>query len=149
MLKNFDLNKPFDLHYPPSSENPPLCRIMQDGKDLIITIDFYLTMWNPERGYSPLHQQTMKYPHLTQQQQQPVTCHQKYQLTHSNQVKCDYTPGSCILLRLQFWISEVKRSLQHWIWLMLFPSYVYVPQTVIPKKNLHQMAEEKTKNPPI
>ena len=48
MLKTFDLNKPFDLHLdPPSSENLPLCRITQDGKDPIITTDFYLT--NVER----------------------------------------------------------------------------------------------------
>ena len=44
MLKTFDLNKLFDLHLdPPSSENPPLCRITQDGKDPIITTNFYLT----------------------------------------------------------------------------------------------------------
>ena len=30
---------------------------------------------------------------------------------------------------------------------MLFTSYVYVPQTVINKKNLHQMAEGKDKKP--
>ena len=137
MLKTFDLNKLFDLHPdPPSSENPPLCRIMQDSKDPIITTDFCLTNMEPREWILPTHQQTMKYPHLTQQQQ-PVTHHQKYQLTHSNQAKFYYTPGSCILLKLQFWISEVKRSLQHWIWLMLFMSYVYVPQTVINKKNLH------------
>ena len=44
MLKTFDLDKPFDLHLDPlSSENLPLCRITQDGKDPIITTDFYLT----------------------------------------------------------------------------------------------------------
>ena len=43
ILKTFDLDKPFDLHLdPPSSENPPHCRITQDSKDPIIT-DFYLT----------------------------------------------------------------------------------------------------------
>ena len=48
MLKTFDLNKPFDLHLdPPSSENPPLCRITQDGKDPIITTDFYFTNVEP------------------------------------------------------------------------------------------------------
>ena len=48
MLKTFDLNKLFDLHLdPPSSENPPLCRITQDGKDPIITTDFYLTNMEP------------------------------------------------------------------------------------------------------
>ena len=146
MLKTFDLSKLFDLHLdPPSSENLPLCRITQDSKDSIITTDFYLTNENQESGYSPPHQQTMKELQPTQQQQQPVTCHQKYQLTNSNQEKSDYTPGSCILLKPQFWISEAKRSLQHWIWLSLFTSYTYVSQTVIPKKNLHQMAEGKDK----
>ena len=48
MLKTFDLDKPFNLHLdPPSSENPPLCRITQDGKDPIITTDFYLTNVEP------------------------------------------------------------------------------------------------------
>ena len=48
MLKTFDLDKPFDLHLdPPSYENPPLCRITQDGKDPIITTDFYLTNVEP------------------------------------------------------------------------------------------------------
>ena len=48
MLKTFDLDKLFDLHLdPPSSENPPLCRITQDGKDPIITMDFYLTNVEP------------------------------------------------------------------------------------------------------
>ena len=44
MFNNFDLDKLFDLHLdPPSAENPPLCRIIQEGKDPILTIDFYLT----------------------------------------------------------------------------------------------------------
>ena len=44
MLKMFDLNKLFNLHLdPPSSENLPLCRITQDCKDPLITMDFYLT----------------------------------------------------------------------------------------------------------
>ena len=76
-----------------------------------------------------------------------VTHHQKYQLIHSNKAKFNYTPSSCISLKLQFWISEVRRLLQHWIWSMLFRSYVYVPQTVINKKNLHQMAEGKDEKP--
>ena len=54
MLKTFDLSKPFDLHlYPPSSENLPLCRIMQDGKDPIITTDFYLTNVEPREWILP------------------------------------------------------------------------------------------------
>ena len=48
MLKSFDLDKPFNLYLdPPSSENPPLCRITQDSKDPIITTDFYLTNVEP------------------------------------------------------------------------------------------------------
>ena len=42
------MDKPFDLHLdPPSSENPQLCRITQDGKDPIIATDFYLTNIEP------------------------------------------------------------------------------------------------------
>ena len=48
MLKTFDLDKPFNLHLDStSSENPPICRITQDGKDPIITTDFYLTNVEP------------------------------------------------------------------------------------------------------
>ena len=48
MLKNFDLDKPFDFHLDlPSSKNPPLHRITQKGKDPIITTDFYLTNMEP------------------------------------------------------------------------------------------------------
>ena len=54
MLKTFDLNKPFDLHlHPPSSVNPPLCRITQDSKDPIITTDFYLTNVEPREWILP------------------------------------------------------------------------------------------------
>ena len=54
MLKTFDLSKPFDLHLdPPSLENLPLCRITQDGKDPIITTDFYLTNVEPREWILP------------------------------------------------------------------------------------------------
>ena len=44
MFNTFDLDKQFDLQLdPPSSKNPPLCRIIQEGKDPILTTDFYLT----------------------------------------------------------------------------------------------------------
>ena len=145
MLKTFDLSKPFDLLLdPPSSENLPLCRIMQDGKDPIITTDFYLTNVEPREWILPTPP-TNTEGATANSTAQPVTCHKKYQLTQSKQAKSNYTAGSCILLKPHFWISETKRSLQHWIWLVLFISYVYVPQTVIPKKNLHQMAEGKDK----
>ena len=54
MLKTFDLDKLFNLHLdPPSSENPPLCRITPDDKDPIITTDFYLTNVEPKEWILP------------------------------------------------------------------------------------------------
>ena len=54
MFNNFDLDKPFDLHLnPPSAENPPLCRIIQEGKDPILTTDFYLTNVEPKPWILP------------------------------------------------------------------------------------------------
>ena len=53
-FKNFDLDKLFDLHLdPPSSENPPLCKITQEGKDPIITTDFSLTNVEPREWILP------------------------------------------------------------------------------------------------
>ena len=145
MLKTFDLNRLFDLHLdPPSSENLSLWIIMQDGKDPIITTDFYLTNMEPREWILPTPPANNKVA-ASNSAAAASDHHQTYQLTHSNQAKFDYTPGSCILLKLQFWISEVKRSLQHWIWLTLFMSYIYVPQTMINKKNLYQMSEGKDK----
>ena len=41
MYNNFDLDKLFDLHLdPPSSEDPPFCRIIQEGKEPILSTDF-------------------------------------------------------------------------------------------------------------
>ena len=54
MFNNFDLGKPFDLHLdPPSAENPPLCRIIQEGKDPILTTNFYLTNLEPREWILP------------------------------------------------------------------------------------------------
>ena len=54
MLKTFDLDQLFDLYLdPPSTENPPLCTITQDGKDPIITMDFYLTNMKPREWILP------------------------------------------------------------------------------------------------
>ena len=54
MFNNFNLDKLFDLHLdPPSAENPPLCRIIQEGKDPILTIDFYLTNMEPKLWILP------------------------------------------------------------------------------------------------
>ena len=54
MYNNFDLDKPFDLHLdPPSSQDPPLCRIILEGKDPILTSDFYLTNIEPKPWILP------------------------------------------------------------------------------------------------
>ena len=54
MYNNFDLDKPFDLHLdPPSSEDPPLYRIIQEGKEPILTTDFYLTNVEPKPWIFP------------------------------------------------------------------------------------------------
>ena len=54
MYNNFDLDKLFNLHLdPPSSKNPPLCRIIQEGKDPILTTDFYLTNIEPKPWILP------------------------------------------------------------------------------------------------
>ena len=49
MYNNFNLDKLFDLHLdPPSFEDPPFCRIIQEGKEPILTTDFYLTNIEPK-----------------------------------------------------------------------------------------------------
>ena len=63
MYKNFYLDKPFDLHLdPPSSEDPPLCQIIQEGKDPILTTDFYLTNIEPKPYILPLLPQNKDTP---------------------------------------------------------------------------------------
>ena len=54
MYDSFNLDKPFGLHLdPPSSEDPPLCRIIQEGKEPIITTDYYLTNVEPKPWILP------------------------------------------------------------------------------------------------
>ena len=54
MYNNFDLDKLFDLHLDsPSSEDPPLCRIIQEGKEPILTTDFYLINIKPKPWILP------------------------------------------------------------------------------------------------
>ena len=54
MYNNFDLDKPFGLHLnPTSSEDSPLCRIIQEGKDPLLTADFYLTNMEPREWILP------------------------------------------------------------------------------------------------
>ena len=54
MFNNFDLDKPFDLHFDPSSaKHQPLCIIIQEGNDPILTNDFYLTNMEPQLWILP------------------------------------------------------------------------------------------------
>ena len=54
MFNNFDLDKPFDIHLDlPSAEDPPFWRIIQEGKDPILTTDFYLTNVEPKPWILP------------------------------------------------------------------------------------------------
>ena len=58
IFNNFDLDKPFDLHLdPPSAKDPPLCRIIQEGKDSILATDFILQTWSQNHGSFLPHQQ--------------------------------------------------------------------------------------------
>ena len=115
---------------------------MQDGKDPIITTDFYLTNMEPREWILPTPPTNNKTaisnaaaaasnlpPEIPTDPLQPG----EIQL-HSWQL---YTPKAPVL------DLRGKRLLQHWIWLTIFMRYFYVPQTVINKKNLHQMAEGK------
>ena len=63
MFNTFDLDKSFDLQLdPPSSKNPPLCRIIQEGKDPILTTDFYLTNIEPRPWILPTPLSNMDTP---------------------------------------------------------------------------------------
>ena len=54
MYKDFDLSKPFDFNVdPPTTKNPPLCRIIQEGKDPILTTGFYFTNIEPKPWILP------------------------------------------------------------------------------------------------
>ena len=101
MLKTFDLEKPFNLHlYSPSSENLPLCRITQDGKDPIITTDFYLTNMEPRQWILPTPPTNNEAATSSAAAASNSTL--EIPLIHSNQEKLDYIPGSYTLHRLQF-----------------------------------------------
>ena len=65
-MYNFDLDKPFDLDLdPPPSEDPPLCRIIQEGKDPILTTDFYLTNIEPKTWILPTPPSNKDIPKLS------------------------------------------------------------------------------------
>ena len=109
MYNNFDLDKLFDLHLNPSScEDPPLCRIIQEGKEPILTTDFYLTKWNPGLGSSlPLHQIRIL-PHQVAQHQL-ISLHQSQSQIQYNLEKSDFIPGCYIPHKSQFSTSGKKQ----------------------------------------
>ena len=54
LYNTFDLTKPYKFSVdPPSSENPPLCKIDQEGKPTIVTTDFYFTNMKPKHIIQP------------------------------------------------------------------------------------------------
>ena len=69
MYNTFDLDKLFDLHLDPlSSKIPPFCRIIQEGKDPILTTDFYLTNIEPKPWILPTPQIRILPNQVVQQQ---------------------------------------------------------------------------------
>ena len=49
-----DLTKPCNFYVdPPSKEKPPLCRITQEGKEPIVTTDFYFANMEPKQLIPP------------------------------------------------------------------------------------------------
>ena len=108
MLKTSDLNKPFDLHIdPPSFENLPICRIMQDGKDPIIITDFYLTNVEPREWILPA-QPTNNEGAATNSA--AAACNLPPEIPGDPLQPCEIWlhSGSCVCLKPQFWISEAK-----------------------------------------
>ena len=54
MYNTFNLDKPCNLEVdPPSTKNPPLCRITQEEIDPILTTDFYFTDFKPRLWVLP------------------------------------------------------------------------------------------------
>ena len=108
MFNNLDLDKPFDLHLDlPSSEDPPLCRIIQEGKDPILTTDFYLTNMEPKPWILPtpptnndtITSSTAAAASNSTPEIQPDPVQQE---------KLDFIHGCYIHHKLQFWILGAK-----------------------------------------
>ena len=109
VFKNFDLDKPFDLHLdPPTSENPPLCRITQEGKDPIITTDFYLTNVEPREWIFPTLMTNDETATSTAAAAAASNFTPEIPQIQFNQEKLDFILGCCTHHKLQFWILEVK-----------------------------------------
>ena len=69
MYNNFDLTKPFDFNVdPPSTEDHPLCRIIQEGKAPMLTTDFYFTTVEPKHWILPNPSENKDTPLRVEQQ---------------------------------------------------------------------------------
>ena len=137
-FENFDLD-------PPSAENPPLCRIIQEGKDPILTTDFYLTNVEPREWIIPTpptnNENTTAVaaaasnftPEILPDPVQPGEIG-----LHSWML---YTPQAPVLdLRGQNITSTLDLG-------TLYTSYICAQQKMTHKKNHHQMAEGNPKRP--
>ena len=104
MFKNFDLDKLFDLHLaPPSTDNQPLCRISQEGKDPILTTDFYLTNMEPREWILPTPPTNNK----------TITAAAAVASSLTPEIPLDpVQPGES---RLHSWVLYTPHKLQFWI----------------------------------
>ena len=147
MYNKFKLDEPFLLHLdPPSAEEPTLCCITQEGKDPIITTDFYLTYVEPK----PLEVPSQPENKDTSSESQGAAAADPHPDIQPDPLQ----PGeirlySWMLLTpqapVQFWIYN-KDTLHHnTIYERLFSSYNCVQSTIILILKSTCMAEESTK----
>ena len=147
MFNNFDLDKLFDLHLdPPSTENPPLCRIIQEGKDLTLTTDFYLTNMEPREWILPTPPTNSETPtSTTAAAASNFTPDIPPDPVQPGEIRLHlwmlFTPQAPVLdLRGQNVTSTLDLR-------DAFHSHVYVQQRMRHKVNCQQMAEGNAKKP--
>ena len=141
MFKTFNLDKLFDFHLDsPSSENPPLCRITQEGKDPIITTDFYLTNMEPREWILPTPS--------TNNETASSTAAAAASNFRPEILPDPVQPGE---IRLHSWMLYTPQApVLDLRGQNITTSYVYVQQKMTNKENHHQIAEgnpEKPKSP--
>ena len=138
MLRTFDLNKPFNLHL-----NPP----SSDSKYPIITTDFYLTNIEPGEWILPI---------LPTNNEKATSNAAAATSNPPPEIPVDpLQPGKIRLHSWQLYAPEAPvldpRGKKVTSTLDLADTfhelYLKAPQTMINKKNLHQMAEGKDEQP--
>ena len=146
MYNNFDLDKLFDLHLDPPLSEDPLCRIIQEGKEPILTTDFYLTNIEPKPWILPT-------PPANKDTPEPSGAaaadklHQLLSQIQYNLEKSDFIPGCYILHKPQFSTSGKKQELLLWILEMLSINFIYAHKRTIHTQNSALMAEGNPKSP--